>query len=135
MVVAPVLSLVPRLPNCDLGGAAECSTSCLHDQVSTSTVPWGSHPCLIGGVALIVKGDSKADPRQAIMALLRNKGQQLHSTLLSALAGRIATDPFAKIKNLIQELIERLLKEAGSEAKCRLAQRQRHGAVGVIDTR
>jgi len=53
--------------------------------------------------------------REAIMALLRSRGKQLHSTLLTSLASRIAADPFAKIKFLIQELVDRLLKEAADE--------------------
>merc|ERR1719174_293103 len=60
-----------------------------------------------------------ADPdagRQLVVSLLKNKGQQLKSTLLTSLASRIAADPFAKIKKLIQELIERLLQEAANEA-------------------
>merc|ERR1719197_1886387 len=50
------------------------------------------------------------------MTLLRNDGAKLKSTLLTELATRIAGDPFAKIKKLIQELIERLLQEAANEA-------------------
>merc|ERR1719161_822330 len=54
--------------------------------------------------------------REMIMQLLRNDGAKLKSTLLTELATRIAGDPFAKIKKLIQELIERLLQEAANEA-------------------
>jgi hypothetical protein len=60
--------------------------------------------------------EPKDGAREAIMALLRNQGQKLKSTLLTSLASRIAADPFAKIKKLIQELIERLLTEAANEA-------------------
>merc|ERR1719378_86891 len=51
-----------------------------------------------------------------ILSLLKGKGQQLKSTLLASLATKIAADPFAKIKKLIQELVERLLQEAANEA-------------------
>lgn len=51
-----------------------------------------------------------------IISLLKGKGQELKSTLLTSLASRIADDPFAKVKKLIQELIERLLTEAANEA-------------------
>jgi hypothetical protein len=56
------------------------------------------------------------DGRNAIIDLLRGSGDRIHSSLLTALASRIASDPFAKIKTLIQELIDRLLKEANTEA-------------------
>merc|ERR1719399_1878723 len=50
------------------------------------------------------------------MNLLRTKGSQIKSTLLTELASQISADPFAKVKKLIQELIERLLQEAANEA-------------------
>merc|ERR1719210_630874 len=54
--------------------------------------------------------------RRAAADLLLRKGKQLRSTLLLSLAGQIGNDPFAKVKVLIQELIERLLDEASKEA-------------------
>merc|ERR1740127_347849 len=60
--------------------------------------------------------DSADGGRQLIISLLKGKGQELKSTLLTELATRIAGDPFAKIKKLIQELIERLLQESANEA-------------------
>jgi chromosome segregation ATPase len=54
--------------------------------------------------------------KQMIVTMLRTTGSQLKSTLLLSLATQISGDPFAKIKKLIQELIERLLQEAANEA-------------------
>jgi len=61
-----------------------------------------------------------ADGREAVWALLRSRGEALHSTLLTSLASRIhdegqRKDPLAKVKTLIQELIERLLREASND--------------------
>merc|ERR1719480_696418 len=58
----------------------------------------------------------------AALKVLREKGQELKSTLLASVASQIATlnsgsaDPFAKIKTLIEELVKRLLTEAANEA-------------------
>lgn len=60
-----------------------------------------------------------ADPdvaKNAVMELLHAQGLKLHSTLLIGLANQIKSDPFAKVKKLIQDLIERLLAEAADEA-------------------
>jgi len=59
---------------------------------------------------------SQGEKRDALVSLLRSEAKTLKSGLLAKLAQRVAADPFAKIKKLIQELIERLLQEAADEA-------------------
>merc|ERR1712139_136641 len=56
------------------------------------------------------------DSRQMVISLLKTQGDKLKSTLLTSLASQIQADPFAKVKKLIQDLIERLLQEAADEA-------------------
>merc|ERR1719272_2577731 len=57
-----------------------------------------------------------SDPRSRVLNLLRTRSEELQSPVLAALASRVASDPFVKIRKLIQELIERLLQEAADEA-------------------
>jgi len=61
---------------------------------------------------------STEEPRAVIADLLKTDGERLHSQMLTALASRITSsaDPFKKIKGLIKEMIDRLLKEAADEA-------------------
>merc|ERR1719183_2560638 len=54
--------------------------------------------------------------KQMIASMLSNKGRELKSTLLMSVATQIGGDPLAKVKKLIQELIDRLLTEAANEA-------------------
>lgn len=50
------------------------------------------------------------------LAIVREAGQKLTAPMLSALAMKIAADPFLEVKKLIQDLIQRLLAESTAEA-------------------
>jgi len=62
------------------------------------------------------QGSDDTIAKQMVVSMLKSRGMSLKSTLLMSLATQIGADPFAKIKKLIQELIERLLTEAANEA-------------------
>merc|ERR1719159_2373911 len=49
-------------------------------------------------------------------AFLAERGAKLHSNLLSALAVRAASDPFGKVRKMIQDMIAKLMEEANEEA-------------------
>lgn len=48
---------------------------------------------------------------------LKREASRLRSSQLSMLADKFASDPFAKVKKLIDEMITRLIEEAGSESE------------------
>merc|ERR1719199_1358396 len=73
--------------------------------------------------AQIRQAQNSARPRkhadkkvQKVAALLAKMGSKLRSAVLSSLAVKVREDPFAKVKTLIQDLIERLLQQEADEA-------------------
>merc|ERR1719375_834613 len=66
--------------------------------------------------SFLQKRSAPTSAKEAVIDVLRTEGNKMKSMLLLRLASQIAADPFAKVKKLIQELIERLLAEAAAEA-------------------
>merc|ERR1719317_423433 len=61
--------------------------------------------------------DSQSKVQAQVEFFLQSKARELNSRVLSALASRIAADPFRKVKKMIKDLITRLMEEANEEAE------------------
>jgi len=57
----------------------------------------------------------EASAQQRVAALLRTEGAELKSSMLMGLAAKVSGDKFATVKTLLEELLERLLKQAQAE--------------------
>merc|ERR1719191_2139924 len=62
------------------------------------------------------ESDEQAAAREKVVSIFKGLSQQRHSFVFAQLAEMAASDPFAKIKGLINDMIEKLLKEAQEEA-------------------
>merc|ERR1719421_1375810 len=65
----------------------------------------------------IQKGSAESPVRHHVREFLIAEGKRLNSKTLSLLAAKMAADPFAKVKKLIDNMITRLLEEANADAE------------------
>merc|ERR1719281_1656292 len=56
------------------------------------------------------------DPKSRALRSVEQLGRKLHSTALVSLAYRAASDPFGKVRSMIEDMIAKLLQEAAEEA-------------------
>merc|ERR1719393_1140304 len=56
------------------------------------------------------------DPKSRALRSIEQLGRKLHSTALVSLAYRAASDPFGKVRSMIEDMIAKLLREAAEEA-------------------
>jgi len=64
-----------------------------------------------------LRADNRNPNQLRVAAYLKDKAGELNSRVLSALAVRVADDPFKKVKKMIKDLIVRLMEEAAEEAE------------------
>jgi len=77
---------------------------------------------LVSGVTVLLQTGARHtsvsgdDRRTRVAAKLRSLGRKYHSFGLVQLASKAASDPFVKIRGLIEDMIAKLMKEAEEEA-------------------
>merc|ERR1719373_1485684 len=64
-----------------------------------------------------MQADLTTSAQERVATYLQGQARQLNSRVLSALAVRVADDPFSKVKKMIKDLIVRLMEEANEEAE------------------
>ena len=70
------------------------------------------------GTSFVQIKSEAASPVQArVAAFLHQQAERIDSRVLSALAVRVADDPFKQVKKMIKDLIVRLLEEANEESE------------------
>merc|ERR1740117_1671865 len=75
-------------------------------------------PQLVQVTALAQLRSVAQNPNQLrVASYLKEQASQINSRVLSALAVRVAEDPFVKVKKMIKDLIVKLMEEANEEAE------------------
>jgi len=74
------------------------------------------YPTATASSLLQVRSEGRKPDTLRAVAYLNQRAEKIHSRALAALAIRVREDPFAKVKKMIQELINRLMQDASEEA-------------------
>jgi len=69
-----------------------------------------------GPVSLVQVSALTVESQAQVLAILQQEGRRLGSASLASLSMQMKGNPFKKIKGLIQQLLERLLRESAGEA-------------------
>merc|ERR1711957_86315 len=64
-----------------------------------------------------LRSGTTATQQERAAEFLRKQAGKLNSRVLSAVAGRVSDDPFAKVKKMLKDLLVRLMEEANEEAE------------------
>merc|ERR1712113_1261384 len=72
---------------------------------------------LEGSAMASLRMDAQSQLRAKAGMFLQQRAHELQSRVLSAMADRVAADPFRKIKKMIKDLITKLMEEANEEAE------------------
>merc|ERR1719160_2009796 len=63
-----------------------------------------------------LRSNTQQPTQRKAAAFLAEQGAKLHSNLLSALAVRANSDPFVKVRKMINDMVKKLMEEANEEA-------------------
>merc|ERR1719162_2963298 len=63
-----------------------------------------------------LRSDNQNPTQMKVAAYLKGRATKLNSRVLSAIAMRVAADPFKKVKKMVKDLIVKLMEEANAEA-------------------
>eukprot|EP00421_Protoceratium_reticulatum_P019283 CAMPEP_0168376850 /NCGR_PEP_ID=MMETSP0228-20121227/10528_1 /TAXON_ID=133427 /ORGANISM="Protoceratium reticulatum, Strain CCCM 535 (=CCMP 1889)" /LENGTH=685 /DNA_ID=CAMNT_0008389839 /DNA_START=55 /DNA_END=2112 /DNA_ORIENTATION=- len=64
-----------------------------------------------------LRADLRSEVQSRAASYLQARARDLNSRVLSMLAGRVADDPFRRVKKMIKDLLTRLMEEANEEAE------------------
>uniref|UniRef100_A0A7S0BAR7 Uncharacterized protein n=1 Tax=Pyrodinium bahamense TaxID=73915 RepID=A0A7S0BAR7_9DINO len=82
------------------------------EHINLAQVP----PARQGAFVQLRSSKRRVDARQRAVELLRKRGTALSSRVLTTFAAQIAENPFAKVIQMIEDLLARLKEEASAEA-------------------